>query len=131
MEKQAKIYILGAAAVLVSAIKLEDWKRVEKFSPEFLKVMDECGEVSFFIQTGEGGGSVMDEGITWGSYTSSEGYATVTVLLDADVEDKKEAVTGVMGKALLSLMSIEKALPEILDDIKVDETKIGGQIVEV
>lgn len=131
MEKEAKIYILGATAVLISAAKLEDWKRVEKYAPDIMKIKDDCGEISFFIQTGEGGGSVTEEGISWGSYTSREGYATVTVLLDKDVENKKEAVTEVMGKALINLMSIEKALPQILDDIRVDETKIGGQIVEI
>ena len=131
MEKQAKIYILGAAAVLISGVKLEDWKRVEKFAPDILKIMDDSGDDSFRIQTGEGGGRVTEDAVSWGSYTSSEGYATVTVLLDEEIENKKEAVTDIMGKALLRVMSIEKALPEILDDIRADEMKIGGQIVEV
>lgn len=131
MEKEAKIYILGAAAVLVSGVKLKDWELVEKYASDHLKITDECGEISFFIQTASGGGSVTKEGVSWGSYTSAEGNATVTVLLDEDVENKKEAVMDIMGRALLRLLDIEKTLPEILEQIRTDETKIGGQIIEV
>ena len=42
MEKNnmARIYILGVVAVLVSGVKLEDWKRAEKYAPETLKIPD-------------------------------------------------------------------------------------------
>ena len=36
--------ITGACAVLVSDVTLEDWKRVEKYAPEALKIVDEEGE---------------------------------------------------------------------------------------
>lgn len=131
MEKQAKIYILGAAAVLVSGVKLEDWKKVEKFFPEALKIVDEDHDTVFNVRTSRGGGSVSEYGVIWGSYTSSEGYATVTVLLDEDVDNKQEAVTGVMGSALLDLMEIEKDMPDLLAEIKEKEAQIGDQVVEV
>ena len=86
MENTVKVYLLGAAAVIVSAVKLEDWKRVEKYAPEALKVLDEEGEPSFRVMTTSGGGSANRLGIAWGSYTSEEGYATVTILLDEDVD---------------------------------------------
>ena len=31
MENTAKLYIMGAAAVLVSGVKLEDWKHLYKY----------------------------------------------------------------------------------------------------
>jgi len=131
MEKEAKIYIMGAAAVLVSGVKLEDWEKAERYASDRLKIMDENGESSFFIRTGGGGGTVTEYGISWGSYTSVEGHATVTVLLDEDVENKREAVMDIMGNALLKLMEMEKALPEILEQIDGHRAKIGDQIVEI
>ena len=44
MENTAKIVILGAAAVLVSGVKLEDWKLVEKYAPEMMKIVDSIYE---------------------------------------------------------------------------------------
>ena len=129
MENRIKVHILGAAAVLVSGVKLEDWKLVEKYAPEALKIVDEDdGEALFKVACGPGGGSVNQCGICWGSYTSGEGYATVTVLLDEDVEDKKEAVTDVMGSAILDLAEIEETIPGLLAEIEEKRRKIAAFI---
>ena len=128
MENKAKIYIMGAAAVLVSGVKLEDWKRVEKYAPEALEIADEKGEAAFRIATASGTGSANKYGIVWGSYTSDEGYATVTILLDEDVENKKEAVMDVTGEALLNLTEIEREIPVILEKISAKETEIESYI---
>lgn len=58
MENTAKIIILGAAAVLVSGVKLEDWKLVQKYAPGALKRMDEDGEPRFRVMAWQGAGSV-------------------------------------------------------------------------
>lgn len=128
MENKAKICIIGAAAVVVSGVKLEDWKLVEKYSPEALKIVDEDGDAVFKIVTGPGGGSINQFGISWGSYVSDEGYATVTILLDEDVEDKKAAVKDVAGSALLDLIDIEKEMPKILEEIREKEKEIESLI---
>ena len=96
MENKAKIVILGAAAVLVSGVKLEDWKLVEKHMPDALLITGQDGEPVFRVAACFGGGSVNQYGICWGSHTGEEGQATVTVLLDEGVEDKRAAVTDIM-----------------------------------
>ena len=131
MEKTAKVYIIGAAAVIVSGVKLEDWKQVEKYAPERLKIVDESGETVFKVATSKGGGSMNQYGVCWGTYTSDEGYATVTILLDDDIEDKKEAVKDITGSALLDLIEIEKQVPEILHDIDQKESEIETHIVVI
>ncbi len=131
MENTAKIYIMGAAAVLVSGRSLEDWKKVEKYSPEALKIVNEEGEIVFTIKTGEGGGSVTDEGICWGNYTGVDGNATVTTPLDDDITDKKAAVMDIMGSAILDLMDLEKELPDLLEKIGEKEKEIEAQIVMI
>ncbi len=131
MENTAKIYIMGAAAVLVSGVKREDWELVEKYAPEMMKIVDEENEPVFRISTGTGGGSVNQHGIVWGSYLGEEGQATVTVLLDEEVDDKKAAVSDIMGSALLDLMEVEKEIPEIVKDIKQKIIDIDSHIIMI
>lgn len=117
MENTVKIHILGAAAVIVSGVKLEDWKLAEKYAPEKLKKLDENGDPVFRVMTSEGTGSVNHYGVVWGNYPTEEGNATVTVLFDAEVEDKKRAIMDVAGPAILELTELENAMPGILEDI--------------
>ena len=99
MENTARIHMMGAAAVVVSGVKLEDWKLVEKYAPDALTIVDEDGDPVFRVMTGSGGGSVNRYGVVWGTYLSEEGNATVTLLLDEDLDDPKPAaVSGVREK---------------------------------
>ena len=129
IDNAAHVDISGASAVLVSDIDLEDWKRVEKYAPEMLKIVDEEGDVCFKVKTSTGGGSINEYGVCFGSYTNDGGKATVTILLGVDVEDKVEAVKEIMGSALLDLNSIEKELPTVLQDIAEKEAEIERLIV--
>ena len=128
MENTAKIVILGAAAVLVSGVKLEDWELVQKYAPEALKRMDEDGEPRFRVMAWQGAGSVNEYGICWGTYVSDEGNATVTVLIDEDVNDKKAAVMDIMGSALMDLMDIEKEIPGVIAEIREKQAALESHI---
>jgi hypothetical protein len=123
-DNAAEIELNGAAAILTSAIKLDDWKRVEKFAPEALKIVDEEGETLFKVMTGVGPGSVNDYGVCFGAHASAEGNATVTILFDDEVEDKLAAVKEVAGQALLDLNEIEGDIPTLLKDIADKEAEI-------
>lgn len=131
MENEVKVYMMGAAAVVVSGVKLEDWKLVEQYAPEALRIMDENGEPVFRVMTKKGSGSMNRYGVVWGSYLSEEGNATVTMLLDEDVENPKEAVMEVIGSALLALAGIEKALPGVIEEICEKQKRIEKQITRV
>ena len=128
IDNAAHIDISGASAVLVSDVKLEDWARVEKYAPDMLKIVDEEGDTVFKVATSDGGGSVNEYGVCFGSYTNEGGKATVTVLLDEEVEDKKAAVKDIMGSALLDLNEIENELPNVLKDIEEKEAEIDKLI---
>lgn len=131
MANSTKIHIMGAAAVIVSGVKLEDWKLVENNAPEALKIMNEDGEPVFRVMTSYGPGSVNHYGIVWGSYTSDEGNATVTVLLAEDLEDRKATLMKVAGPALLALEGIESSLPGIIGDIRGRLQKIEERVESV
>ena len=128
MENTPKIVILGAAAVLVSGVKLEDWKLVERFTPEEMKIVNDEYETLFKVSVCSGPGSVCREGINWGTYVTDKGNATVTVLFDEDVEDKKAAVMDIMGSALIDLMDMEKELPEVIAKIHEKKAEMEAHI---
>ena len=131
MENEVKVYMMGAAAVVVSGVKLEDWKLAEQYAPEALRIMDENGEPVFRVMTKKGSGSMNRYGVVWGSYLSEEGNATVTILIDDEVENPKEAVMEVIGSALLKLAGIEKALPGVIEEIREKQKRIEKQITRV
>lgn len=128
-DNAAHIDMTGAAAVLVSDVKLDDWKRVEKYAPEALKIVNEEGETVFKVMTCCCTGSINENGVCFGSYTNEGGLATVTVLLDDDVDDRLQAIKDVAGQALLDLNDIEKDIPQILKDITDKEAEIEKLIV--
>ena len=127
-DNAAHIDLTGAAAVLVSDVALEDWKRVEKFEPDAMKIFDEEGDVVFKVATCCCTGSINKNGVCFGSYTNEGGKATVTILLDDKIEDRKEAVKEIAGSALLDLNEIEKSIPEILESIGNKEAEIDALI---
>ena len=129
IDNAAHVDISGASAVLVSDVKLEDWERVEKYAPEMMKIVDEDGNATFKVMTCCGGGSINEYGVCFGTYTNDGGKATVTVLLDEDVEDKLQAVKDIMGSALLELNGIEKEIPNVLKDIAEKEAEIEKLII--
>ena len=129
MENTVKVYILGAAAVVISSVKLKDWELVEKYAPEALKILNEKGEPVFKVATATGTGSMNCYGVVWGTYVSEEGYATVTILLDEEVENKKEAVMDVIGTALLDLAGIENAMPKLLEEIAEKQKEIESHMI--
>ena len=129
MDNAAHVDISGASAVLVSDVTLDDLKRVEKYAPEALKIVDDdSNETLFKVQTVSGGGSVNKYGVCFGSYTNEGGKATVTVLLNSDLVDKIAAVRDTMGTALLDLNKIEAIIPEVLADIAAKEAEINALI---
>ena len=128
-DNAAHIELNGAAAILVSDVKLDDWKRVEKYAPEALKIVDEEGDVVFKVMTCCCTGSVNENGVCFGSYTNEGGLATVTVLLDDEIEDRYAAVKDVAGQAILDLNEIEKDIPQILKDIDEKEAEINKLII--
>ncbi len=131
MENTARIYVIGSAAVIISGVKLEDWKLVEEYAPEALKTMDKKGEPTFRIMTAEGTGTMNRYGVVWGTHVSEEGNATVTILLDDEVDNRKEAVMNVVGSALLNVVEIEKTIPEIIEEIHKKQEKVESCITQI
>ena len=131
IDNAAHIGVSGAAAILVSDIDLKDWKRVEKYSPDSLKLYDEEGYADFIVKTSDSQtGSVGEHGVTFSSYSNKNGKATVTILLNTENEDKVAAVKELFGNILLDLNQIEEGIPEILKSIADKEAEIDKLVTE-
>ena len=130
IDNAAKLVIAGAAAVLTSDVKLEDWKRIQEMSGESLTLVDEDDEPFFKVSVGEGPGAASEYGIEFADETTNQdGKATVTVLLDPTAEDKVGLVKKKIGPALLNLIELEKEVPNILKEIEDMEKQIDQAIV--
>ena len=127
IDNAAHVDISGASAVLVSDIDLADWKKVEKYQPEVLRLVDEDGDTTFRVMTGGTVGSADNFGVCFGDYTNG-GKATVTALFDTDITDKVKAVKDMMGNGLLDLNKIEAAIPAALETIAAKEAEIEALI---
>ena len=129
-DNAAHVEVLGATATLISDVKLEDWKRVEKYAPEALVIVEEeSGDTLFKVKTCGGTGSANKYGVCFGAHTAGDGLATVTILLDEDIEDTLQAVKETVGTAVLDLSEIEKEIPTVLKDINDKEAEIDKLII--
>jgi len=127
IDNAAHVDISGASAVLVSDVDLADWKKVEKYQPEVLRLVDEDGDTTFRVMTGGTVGSADNFGVCFGDYTNG-GKATVTALFDTDITDKVKAVKDMMGNGLLDLNKIEAGIPAALEAIAAKEAEIEALI---
>ena len=117
MENKATVYVLGAAAVIVSSVKLDDWRMADLFGPdEATAIENEDGDTVFTVACGTGTGTVNDSGITWGSYTTEDGYATVTVLLDEGIGNNMKAVMDFLEIPVSCLIQIERKYSKYLEE---------------
>ena len=118
----AKITIIGATAAVISGVKLEDIKVLEKYKPQahVLKEKDEDGKAKevFRIGSGCGNGAIGKYGANFGAATNAEGFALVTIQIPEDVEDPKEYIADKIGVAVVNLNKIEAQIPEALEAVE-------------
>ena len=129
MDNAAKIILTGDACIIKSGVKLEDWKKVLKFEPEFgLYDADKDNEPVFLVAVDENMGSLNSTGAVFSSRADHEGYATITTVIDPAVDDKIQAVTDKLGTALLRLNELEAKVPEKIQAANTKEQEIRGAI---
>lgn len=126
----AKIKVNGAAAVVRSDVRLEDYKKIEKYRPQKLVLVDENQEPVFSVKTAQGMGSIGKYGAVFGEVTDgAEKYATITLVEENGFgEDAKHAITEKVGAAILNLNKIEARVPEIIREINAELAEIESNI---
>jgi archaellin len=129
-DNAATVTVIGEAAVVTSALKLEDIQLAKKYRPEALKLYkdDKKNEQLFGIDvTTRSSGSINDKGATFSEATNQEGYATITMCVDRD-DDIEAQLTDKIGMGLLYLNKIEENFADAVASIHADQEKIKGFI---
>lgn len=124
----AKITIAGDAVVVTSALKLEDIKTIKKYRPKDLFLMggDDGKEPVFGIGVTDGCGGINEIGASFGRESNNaEKLATITMCVDdIAADDISGWVADHLGGAIINLNKLEKKLPAVLEQIKVERAEI-------
>ena len=127
MDNAAKIILTGDACIIKSGVKLDDWKKVLKFEPDFGLYNDD-NEPIFLVAIDENMGSLNNNGAVFSTRADHEGYAVITTVIDPAVEDKIQAVTDKLGTALLRLNELESKVPDKIEAANNKEQEIREAI---
>jgi len=128
-DNAAKVTVVGEAAVITSALKLEDIKTAKKFRPEALQLLEDKKQVYAIDVTERSSGAINGYGATFSNVTDAEGHATITLTADR-TGDIKEMIQDKIGLALLKLKKVEDNFAEALAGINADKAAIA-ELIEV
>ena len=95
-----KVMIIGCACIIISSLTPEDIDRVRLYEPKALTLTRD-GEPCFSIDIGPGPGSITGSNAVYSRATAAGGKATITILLDPEMEDMTIAVSDKIGPSLL------------------------------
>ena len=119
-----RVLLMGCACVVTSMLTLEQLRKYCVYLPEELELKNRRGEVIYAIRLDdEAPGCITDEDTVYSGTTTEDGRATVTVLIDPECRDKKEAVRQNLSAALKRLNTLERRLTAKLPGLVEAERK--------
>ena len=127
----SKAVVMGCACVIFSSLTPDEIRSFKNLHPEALKVNGEENGVDFTIDIDDGPGHIDTEGATFSNMTSAAGKATITVLIDPEMEDPVSAVTEMIGGPIMRLIELEEHLTELLPKLEDDEKEISKHITQL
>jgi len=131
-DNAAEAVVVGSACVIKSTLTPDQIKQIKKLHPEWLTMVDDNGEPVFAMDIDETlPGSLNEYGAVFGNSTSSDGKATITVVIDPEAEDPAQVVEETLGGALLSLDEMETALAEELPNLQAEVEKVKSMITRM
>ena len=131
MEK-TKAVINGSSCVVTSRFTRTQLEMMLNMFPEEMCIVNEYGEMEFCIDLDENEpGFLSDECACFGQAVSSDGLATITILIDPAIDDKKKHVYESLGRSLMLLSRLEDQLEESYPDMAVENAKVRNMISEL
>ena len=114
----AKVKIAGSSVVITSELKVEELKKVRKFTKSGLSLKDDKGNDVFTIAIGNVS-SISKYGITYAG-ANAEGYAQATLMLDETVnaDERKKAFIDTYAIELANLNTLENFIRESATEIE-------------
>ena len=127
----AKIKVLGNSIVIISSVKLEDFKKVEKYRPSALTLMGgEDGKEPIF-RVGTKHSNISEYGVEFNCATrDDEKKAMLTMYYIAENEDAdvKDDIIESLGVPLLNLEKIEAIIPTVIEEIDAERASVAAKI---
>lgn len=124
--------IVGSTCVIKSELTPEQIDRVKKLEPDLLVLKDDNGEPIFAVDIDhEGPGSINSVGACFGNAASSDGKATITILIDPQVEDTEEFVFDHIGHELNMLDYAERSILSNLPAIEDRKNRVMQMITKI
>ena len=105
-----RVLVAGCACVITSLLTYEEIERFKRLHPEELFLKDEFGDAVFAIDVSDSTGLLIKGRAEYSRMTSADGKATITVLLDPEIEDREDAVRKSICPCLNGLNALEKQL---------------------
>ena len=131
-DNAASIKIVGGVAVVESAAKLDTIKKLQKYRPRSLSLFEEIDgvkeEVFAVCAAPKGTGSINKYGASFGTSTTEDGKATVTLLIPDGVENAKKWVKETVGAAILNLNKVEAQFAGANEEIDAELAAIEANI---
>ncbi len=113
-----KARIIGCACIIFSAFTPDELRDFQRYLPDALTRRDENGEPVFAIALDEKSpGSLTKYGAVFSRKTTSHGNATITILIDPEIDDMEESVRDSIGSAIISLVDMEEYLMTRMSDL--------------
>ena len=122
--------ILGCACVITSRLTCEQYEMYSRYHPEALKMADEDGNVIFTVEIDQDGpGSILPDKACFSRTKTPDGKATITVVIDPEIEEKVKVITERFGSALLHLEELEEHLLEKAGELEEEVRKVEGMVL--
>ena len=131
-DNAATIKIVGSVAVVESSAKLETIKNLQKYRPNALKLFEGTGaqkeEVYAVCAAPRGTGSINRYGTSFGTSTTEDGRATVTIMIPEGTADAKKWVKEEVGVSILNLNKVEEQFAAANEEITAELAAIEANI---
>ncbi len=117
-EGDVRVLLSGHSAVVLSSLKGAEWNRILQEYPALLEITDDRGQYVFSVGfDNSGSGSVSSEEVIFGNVVTLDGYATITILLDPDLEagsDPLQVLKKFLSEGLNRLSEVEQTALAVL-----------------
>ncbi len=130
-ENGTRAVVMGCACVIFSSLTPDEIKRFKALHPEALKMEKEKAGASFYIDLDDGPGKLVPEGAVYSRITSDAGKATITIVIDPDVDDPLHLTREKLAGPLMNLIELEKHLTELLPQLEEEEKTVSQLITRM
>lgn len=128
----ARALLIGCACVVKSDLTPGQIEKFEIYMPEALQLKDpESGEVLFSVSVNDGPGCITEDGAVYSHTATADGKATITLVIDPDMEDKVSGVRDRIGHSLGMLDALEKQMAARLPALAEKEKKTWELFMEL